>query len=74
MSLLDLHLAAVAGSVALGYGDVFFDAAQHELTERARIAFAEGARIVPGGLGDEGPLVGSAAVALRALGYDLGIT
>jgi glucokinase len=73
-SLLDLHLAAVAGSVALGYGDVFFDAAQQELTERARIGFAVGARIVPGGLGDEGPLVGSAAVALRALGYDLGVS
>ena len=30
-TLLDLRLAVVAGSVALGYGDVFFDAAQAEL-------------------------------------------
>jgi glucokinase len=65
-ALLDLRLAVVAGSVALGYGDAFFDAAQAELDERARIEFARGARIVPGGLGDEGPLIGAAAVALRA--------
>ncbi|MDQ6698086.1 MAG: ROK family protein, partial [Actinomycetota bacterium] len=30
-NLLDLRLACVAGSVALGFGDVFFDAAQAEL-------------------------------------------
>jgi glucokinase len=70
-ALLDLPLAVVAGSVALGYGDDFFRAAQQELTERARIDFARDARIVPAGLGDEGPLVGAAAVALRALGHGL---
>ena len=69
VALLDLHLVAVGGSVALGYGDEFFEAAQAELTERARIEFALGARIVPVGLGDEGPLVGAAAVARRAAGH-----
>ncbi len=70
-ALLDLRLAVVAGSVALGYGDDLFDAAQQELTDRARIEFARSARIVPAGLGDEGPLVGAAAVALRSMGHGL---
>lgn len=74
VALLDLPLAVVAGSVALGFGQVFFDAAQQELDERARIAFARGARIRPAGLGDEGPLVGAAAVALRARGVDIGVS
>jgi glucokinase len=71
-NLLDLRLAVVSGSVALGFGDDLFRAAQAELDDRARIGFSAGARIVPGGLGDEGPLVGAAAVALRALGHPLG--
>jgi glucokinase len=70
---LDLRVAVIAGSVALGYGDPFFAAAQAELDRSARIAFAVGARVVPAGLGDEGPLVGAAAVAWRALGNDLGV-
>lgn len=67
-NLLDLRLAVVAGSVALGYGEDFFAAAQAELDERARLEFSAGARIVPAGLGPDGPLVGAAAVAWRALG------
>jgi glucokinase len=66
-ALLDLRLAVVAGSVALGYGDAFFEAAQTELDERARISFVRGARIVRAGCGDEGPLIGAGAVALRAV-------
>jgi len=66
-NLLDLRLAVVGGSVALGYGDVFFGAAQAELDSSARIEFARGAQIVPVGCGDEGPLVGAAAVARRGL-------
>jgi glucokinase len=67
-ALLDLRLAVVAGSVALGSGERFFGPAQAELDRCARIEFARGARIVPAGLGDAGPLVGAAAVALRAVG------
>ncbi len=67
VALLDLRLAVVAGSVALGFGEVFFDAAQTELDRCTQIEFARGARIVPGGLGADGPLVGAAAVARRAL-------
>ena len=67
-NLLDLRLAVVAGSVALGYGDAFFGAAQAEIDARCRIEFSRGARRVPGGLGDAGPLVGAAAVGWRGLG------
>jgi glucokinase len=67
-ALLDLRLAVVAGSVALGSGDRFFGPAQAELDRLARIDFARGARIVPAGLGADGPLVGAAAVALRGVG------
>ena len=66
-NLLDLQLAVVAGSVALGFGERFFSAAQAELSARARLTFSRSARIVPAGLGDAGPLVGAAAVAWRHL-------
>jgi glucokinase len=67
-SLLDVPLVVVAGSVALGYGDPFFEAAQRELDERCRIEFARGAHIRRAGLGPDGPLIGAAAVARRAFG------
>lgn len=67
VSLLDLPLIVVAGSVALGYGSVFFDAANAELERCARLEFTRGARIVPAGCGGHGPLVGAAAVARHAL-------
>lgn len=71
-NLLDLRLAVVAGSVALGYGEVFFTAAQRELRARARLDFSRGARIVPAGSGARGPLVGAAAVGWRGEGHDIG--
>jgi glucokinase len=67
-TLLDLKLAAVSGSVALGFGPPFFAAAQYELDQAATISYARGARIVPGGLGADGPLVGAAAVGFRGIG------
>ncbi|MGH9183077.1 MAG: ROK family protein [Acidimicrobiales bacterium] len=69
-NLCDLRLAVVAGSVALGFGAPFFTAAQAELDVRARLDFSRGARIVPAGLGDEGPLIGAGAVGWRGLGRD----
>jgi glucokinase len=66
-NLLDLELAVVAGSVALGFGDSFFDAAQEEIGRRARLDFSKATRIIPAGLGADGPLVGAAAVGRRAL-------
>ena len=73
VNLLDLRLAVVAGSVALGYGVPFFAAAQAEIDARCRIEFARGARIVPAGLGDTSPLVGAAAVGWRGEGHDVGV-
>jgi glucokinase len=64
-NLLDLDLAVVAGSVALGFGDPFFAAAQAEINARCQLEFSRGTRIVPGALGADGPLIGAAAVALR---------
>jgi glucokinase len=69
VAALDLRLAAVAGSVALGFGNIFFEAAQAELAASARLQFARGARIVPAGCGDAGPLMGAAAVGYRGLGF-----
>ncbi|HET9769958.1 MAG TPA: ROK family protein [Acidimicrobiia bacterium] len=67
-NLLDLGLAVVAGSVALGFGPPFFAAAQAEIDALARLDFSRGARIREAGLGADAPLVGAAAVGLRALG------
>ncbi len=67
-NLLDLRLVTVAGSVALGYGEPFFSAAQEEIGRRARLRFSADCRIVPSGLGADGPLVGAAAVAWRGTG------
>lgn len=70
-NLLDLQLAVVAGSVALGYGDTFFEAAQATLDEHCRVLHSMGAVIRPAGLGAEGPLLGAAAVALVGEGVDV---
>jgi glucokinase len=67
-NLLDLRLAVVGGSVALGFGEPFFAAARAEIDRCARLEFSAGTRIVPPGLGDRAPLVGAAAVALRQVG------
>ena len=64
-NLLDLPLAVVAGSVALGFGEPFFAAAQRELDASCRLDFSRGTRIVPAALGADGPLIGAARVALQ---------
>ncbi len=66
-NLLDLRLALVGGSVALGFGLPFFAAAQREIDARACIGHARGTRIEPVGLGAEGPLVGAAALGWRRI-------
>ena len=68
VNLLDLRLAVVSGSVALGFGEPFFHAAQSEMDRLCRLDFARGAQVVPGGLGDRGPLIGAARVGLRGVG------
>jgi glucokinase len=68
VNLLDLRLAVVSGSVALGFGEPFFRAAQSEMDRLCRLDFARGAKVVPGGLGDRGPLIGAARVGWRGVG------
>ena len=66
-NLLDLKLVCVGGSVAIGFGATFFEAAQRTLDELCGLEFSRGARIVPARLADEGPLVGAAAVGWRGI-------
>lgn len=67
-NLLDLPLALVGGSVALGFGAPFFAASQAEIDSRSQLSFSLGTKIAPVGLGANGPLVGAAAVGWRGLG------
>jgi glucokinase len=67
VNLLDLPLAVASGSVALGFGEPFFAAAQREIDLRCELDFARGARIIPGGLGPDGPLIGAGSVGWRGL-------
>ncbi len=66
-NLLDLSLAVVAGSVALGYGAPFFDAARVEVGRRAGFDYSRGTAVIPAGLGSEGPLIGAGAVGWAGL-------
>jgi len=70
-NLLDLRLAVVGGSVALGFGEEFFAAAQATLDELCRLDHSRGARIVPAGLGAAAPLIGAAAVGFAGAGIAL---
>lgn len=72
-NLLDLRLVLVAGSVALSFGEPFFAAAQAEMDRICRLDFSRGARIEPAGCGDEGPLIGAAAVGWRRSGRRIGL-
>jgi glucokinase len=72
-NLLDLELVAVGGSVALGFGAPFFAAANEALHTTSRLAYTRDARVVPVGLGPDGPLVGAGALAWRMLGRDVGV-
>jgi len=67
VSLLDVDLIVVGGSVALGFGTPFFVAANTELQARARLSFAVDAQIVPSDLASNGGLVGAGALGWRAL-------
>ena len=64
-NLLDLRLAVVAGSVALGFGAPFVTAANAEIERRARLDFSRGCELRPAELGAAGPLIGAAAVGWR---------
>ncbi len=65
-AICDLKRAVIGGSVALGFGEPFFSAAQLEVDQRARLSFTSGFKVLPAGLGQLAPLVGAAALARRA--------
>lgn len=64
-AVCDLKMAIIGGSVALGFGEPFFRAAQDELDRRARLPFLIGFRVMPATLGPRAPLIGAAALARR---------
>jgi glucokinase len=66
-AVVDFRLAVIGGSVALGFGEPFFAAAQAEVAQRARLPFTEGLEIRRVGLGELSPLVGAAALARRGV-------
>ncbi|MFM2072734.1 MAG: hypothetical protein RLZZ623_2998 [Actinomycetota bacterium] len=62
-ALVDVKTAIIGGSLARGYGDVFFEAAQREVDLRARLGYLLGFTVQPAELGHHAPLVGAAALA-----------
>jgi len=70
-NLLDLELTVIAGSVALGFGEPFFVAANAELRQRARLSFSLRSSITPAELGGRAPLIGAGAVGWRGAGREL---
>ena len=57
----------MGGGVALGFGATFFNAAQIELDEMARVGQGPAPRITSTRLGDRGPLIGAGAVGIRRM-------
>ncbi len=66
-ALLDVERCFIAGSVALGFGKPFFDAANDSVRQHAHISHASTLLIEPSLLTSDGPLLGAACVAWRAL-------
>ena len=67
-SVLDFNHCYVAGSVALGFGDKFFDVATKFARSLASMSYSRELEVVRSRLGDDGPLLGAAVVAWRGAG------
>ena len=61
-NLLDLDLAVIAGSVAVGFGEKFFKNANSELMRLSRLPYSRSSVIVPSSLNGLGPLTGALKV------------
>ena len=61
----------VSGSLEFVFGYAVFTAAQKTITELTKIEHSRGTLVTPGALGEEGPLIGAAAVALRKMGKEI---
>jgi glucokinase len=66
-ALLDVVDFYVAGSVALGFGDEFFGAANDAARQDAGLRFTKAITIQPSQLREDGPLLGAACVAWRSV-------
>jgi glucokinase len=64
-SVLDFNRCYIAGSVALGFGDEFFQVANKSARAMARLPYSEHLEISRSELGADGPLLGAALVAWR---------
>jgi glucokinase len=64
-SVLDFNRCYIAGSVALGFGDEFFQVANKSARAMARLPYSEHLEIGRSELGADGPLLGAALVAWR---------
>jgi glucokinase len=64
-SVLDFRHCYIAGSVALGFGDEFFDAANKAARSLAMMSYSHDIEIRPSQLGSDGPILGAALIAWR---------
>jgi glucokinase len=62
-SVLDFNHCYIAGSVALGFGDEFFEVANKSARAMAQLPYSQHLEIRRSGLGSDGPLLGAALVA-----------
>ncbi|MDQ4213421.1 ROK family protein [Microbacterium sp. ASV81] len=63
-TLVDLEVVAIGGGFSR-VSDDYVELVQAALAETAQHAYSRGTRVVRSGLGDEGPLIGAAALILR---------
>jgi glucokinase len=64
-AVFDFTRCYIGGSVALGFGDEFFEEANAAAREVACLRYARGLKILPTSLGPDGGLLGAALVAWR---------
>jgi glucokinase len=64
-SVLDYQHCYIAGSVALGYGDEFFNEATKAARSVAMLSYSHDIEIRPSQLGSDGPIFGAALVGWR---------
>ncbi|WP_298269522.1 ROK family protein [Geobacter sp.] len=71
-NILNLEAFIVGGGVAASF-DLLKDAAEKEMRARAFSVPGERLRIIPAALGEDGGLIGSAALAMQAFGNRTGV-
>lgn len=70
-AVVDPIVCVVGGSVIGFWGEPFLDQVRTEFESRSRLQFTRGMEIRPATLGDSGPLIGAAAVALAQMPPDV---